>query len=75
MGMDGRQRADYGLDAPPVVRNLLIAGIGGLVVRGTAAARLWSGDAGFTVARDEVRVGMPRPASGSASDAWRWRHG
>lgn len=56
MGMDGRQRADYGLDAPPVVRNLLIAGIGGLVVRGTAAARLWSGDAGFTVAGNEVRV-------------------
>jgi arsenite methyltransferase len=58
MGMDGRQRADYGLDAPPVVRNLLIAGIGGLVVRGTATARLWSGDAGFTVAGNEVRVGI-----------------
>jgi len=40
------------------VRNLLIAGIGGLVVRGTAAARLWSGDAGFTVAGNEVRVGI-----------------
>ena len=58
MGMDGRQRADYGLDAPPVVRNLLIAGIGGVVVWGTAAARLWSGEAGFTVARNEVRVGI-----------------
>jgi arsenite methyltransferase len=58
MGMDVRQRADYGLDAPPVVRNLLIAGIGGLVVWGTAAARLWSGSAGFTVAGNEVRVGI-----------------
>ena len=58
MGMDGRQRADYGLDAPPVVRNLLIAGIGGLVVWGTAAAGLWSGSAGFTFAGNEVRVGI-----------------
>ena len=57
MGMDGRQRADYGLDAPPVVRNLLIAGIGGLVVWGTAAAGLWSGSAGFTFA-GKVRVGI-----------------
>jgi arsenite methyltransferase len=58
MGMDGRQRADYGLDAPPVVRNLLIAGMGGLVVWGTAVARLWSGNAGFTFAGNEVRVGI-----------------
>jgi SAM-dependent methyltransferase len=58
MGMDDRQRADYGLDAPPVVRKLLIAGIGGLLVQGTAAARLWSGEAGFTVAGNEVRVGI-----------------
>lgn len=58
MGMDGRQRADYGLDAPPVVRNLLIAGIGGLVVWGTAVAGLWSGSAGFTFAGNEVHVGI-----------------
>ena len=58
MGMDGRQRADYGLDAPPVVRNLLTAGIGGLVVWGTAAAHLWSGSAAFTIAGNEVRLGI-----------------
>ena len=58
MGMDARQRADYGLDAPPVVRNLLIAGMGGLVVWETAVARLWSGNAGFTFAGNEVRVGI-----------------
>jgi arsenite methyltransferase len=58
MGTAGPPRADYGLDAPPVVRNLLIAGIGGLVVWGAAAARLWSGYAGFTIAGNEVRVGM-----------------
>jgi arsenite methyltransferase len=58
MGMDGRQRADYGLDAPPVVRNLLIAGIGGFIIWGTAKAHLWSGSAGFTVAGNEVHVGI-----------------
>ena len=58
MGMDTRQRADYGLDAPPVVRNLLIAGIGGLGVWGTAVAGFWSGSAGFTFAGNEVRVGI-----------------
>jgi SAM-dependent methyltransferase len=56
--MDGRPRADYGLDAPPVVRNLLVAGIGGLVVWGTAAAHLWSGSARFTLGGSEVRVGI-----------------
>lgn len=34
---------DYGLDAPGVVRNLLLAGALGLLIWGTAALRLWSG--------------------------------
>ena len=37
------QNADYGLDAPGVVRNLLLAAAAGLVLRGTAAFGLWSG--------------------------------
>jgi arsenite methyltransferase len=36
---------DYGLDAPRVVRNLLIAGGAGLLCWGSAAAGLWSGEA------------------------------
>ena len=36
-------RADYGLDAPKVVRNLLLAGALGLAIWGTAEAGLWSG--------------------------------
>ncbi len=35
---------DYGLDAPKVVRNLLLAGALGLLIWGTAALRLWSGE-------------------------------
>jgi len=58
METDGPQRADYGLDAPPVVRNLLIAGLGGFVIWGTAAARLWSGRVRFTLGGNEVRVGI-----------------
>ncbi|MEP6993194.1 MAG: class I SAM-dependent methyltransferase [Acidobacteriota bacterium] len=36
-------RPDYGLDAPKVVRNLLIAGVLCLLIWGTAALKLWSG--------------------------------
>ncbi len=36
--------ADYGLDAPKVVRNLLLAGALGLLIWGTAALKLWSGE-------------------------------
>ena len=35
--------ANYGLDAPGVVRNLLLAGIAGLAFWGTSALNLWSG--------------------------------
>jgi arsenite methyltransferase len=40
---DGVEPADYGLDAPSVVRNLLIAGAVGLLIWGTAELGLWSG--------------------------------
>jgi arsenite methyltransferase len=38
-------RPDYGLDAPGVVRNLLIAGAIGLLLWGSGALRIWSGEA------------------------------
>lgn len=34
---------DYGLDAPSVVRNLLLGGAAGLLLWGTVATGLWSG--------------------------------
>jgi SAM-dependent methyltransferase len=43
MTSERRARADYGLDAPGVVRNLVIAAVLGLGVYGGIAAGLWSG--------------------------------
>ena len=37
------RRADYGIDAPGVIRNLIVAAVIGLGAWGTAAAGLWSG--------------------------------
>src|SRR5262245_28869080 len=42
--MPAPKKADYGLDAPGVVRNLALIGLAGLVLFITAAAGLWSGD-------------------------------
>ncbi len=42
--MTGVERPDYGLDAPGVVRNLLLAGALGLLIWGTAYCGLWSGE-------------------------------
>ena len=39
----GVPRADYGIDAPGVIRNLLVAAAIGLGAWGTAAAGMWSG--------------------------------
>jgi arsenite methyltransferase len=39
----GISRADYGIDAPGVIRNLLVAAAIGLGLWGTAAAGVWSG--------------------------------
>jgi SAM-dependent methyltransferase len=36
-------RPDYGVDAPGVIRNLLLVALAGLVAWGTAVAGLWSG--------------------------------
>jgi SAM-dependent methyltransferase len=49
-------RPDYGLDAPPVVRNLLLAGAAGLVLWLGAAVRLWSGDIRVPLGADTLRI-------------------
>ena len=41
--MPAPPRADYGLDAPPVVRNLLVAAVAGLGLWASAAAGFWPG--------------------------------
>lgn len=51
-----RTRADYGLDAPPVVRNLLLAGVIGLALWGGTALGLWSGSFRIPLGADELRV-------------------
>ena len=45
---DGRsarsgERPDYGIDAPPVIRNLMVAGLAALGLAGVIRARLWDG--------------------------------
>lgn len=50
------RRPDYGLDAPPVVRNLLLAAVTGLLLWGSAAFRLWSGAVRIPIGADELRV-------------------
>ncbi|HET9038675.1 MAG TPA: class I SAM-dependent methyltransferase [Gemmatimonadales bacterium] len=52
------RRAAYGLDAPPVVRNLLIAGTTGILVWGAAALGLWSGVLRFTMGAIDLRAGV-----------------
>src|SRR5262249_9734651 len=55
------EKPDYGLDAPGVVRNLLIAGVLGLLIWGTAYFGLWSGELAGHIGSVEVRF----PASGA----------
>ena len=47
---------DYGLDAPPVVRNLVVAAAVGLGLWAGAAAGLWSGAVRIPLGADELRV-------------------
>src|ERR1051325_1798702 len=47
-------RANYGIDAPAVIRNLLLVAVGGLLIWGTARARLWSG----IVGNQHVRINI-----------------
>ena len=59
--MAAGERPDYGLDAPGVVRNLLIVGALGLLVWGTAYFGLWSGMLVGRIVGVELRF----PASGA----------
>jgi SAM-dependent methyltransferase len=49
---------NYGLDAPGVVRNLLLAGLAGLLLWGSVAAGLWSGFLTIHPGSVEVRIGL-----------------
>ncbi len=53
-GMTDSKRADYGVDAPGVIRNLLIVAVVGFVIWITAVAHLWSGVIGFTAGKTRV---------------------
>jgi len=59
--VDRADRPDYGLDAPKVVRNLLIAGALGLLIWGTAYFGLWSGQLAGRIGGVELRF----PAAGA----------
>jgi SAM-dependent methyltransferase len=49
-------RANYGIDAPGVIRNLLLVTVGGLLIWGTARAGLWSGFLG----NQHIRIDLAR---------------
>jgi arsenite methyltransferase len=51
-------RPDYGLDAPNVVRNLIIAAVLGFTPAVLAAVRLWSGELGFSIGRVSVTFAL-----------------
>ena len=57
-------RPDYGLDAPPVVRNLLLAAGAGLALWACARMGLWSGALRLPLGRDELRIVLA-PAAAS----------
>ena len=50
--------ADYGLDAPGVVRNLVLGGIAGAVLWGSARLGLWSGQIAIPLSTDVLRIGV-----------------
>jgi arsenite methyltransferase len=49
-------RADYGQDAPKVVRNLFVGAVTGLVVWGSVALGLWSGQIVIPLHGDTLRI-------------------
>jgi len=59
-----QSRPDYGLDAPPVVRNLFLAAGAGLTLWAGARGGLWSGALRLPLGRDELRI-MLAPAAAS----------
>lgn len=59
------QRADYGIDAPAVIRNLFLAGGAGLLTWATASVGLWSGKVyGVPLALMGLCAGLPTTATG-----------
>ena len=55
---DGAARADYGIDAPGVIRNLAITAVCGLAVFATAAVGWWSGFIHVPFGSIDVQVGL-----------------
>lgn len=58
--MTSRQttKADYGLDAPGVVRNLVLGAVAGALLWGSARYGLWSGQFVIPLATDVLRIGV-----------------
>lgn len=56
MGTMQTPHANYGLDAPKVVRNLLLGGLAGLLLWAAAKSGLWSGAVTIPVAAEVVRI-------------------
>jgi arsenite methyltransferase len=55
--MKQTQSVDYGVDAPGVIRNLLLFGAAGLIAWGTVFLHLWSGDIILNVAGTGLGAG------------------
>ena len=51
-------RADYGLDAPKVVRNLIIGAVAGLLLWGSARLGLWSGQLVIPAGANVLQIGV-----------------
>lgn len=56
--MSEPQRVDYGVDAPGVIRNLVLAGVAGLAVWASVWLHLWSGEIILNVAGTGFGVGI-----------------
>lgn len=50
--------ADYGLDAPKVVRNLILGAVAGLLLWGSAKFGLWSGQLAIPLGADVLQIGI-----------------
>lgn len=51
-------RADYGLDAPKVVRNLVLGAVAGVLLWSSARFGLWSGQVAIPLGADIVQIGV-----------------